>query len=91
VTGDRWDLIVPRPARRTIDRLPVKVAVAAVNSILGPLIESPRRVGKPLRGELAGLYSAPVGAYSMVYEVVEASSTVNVLDIDHRADVYRPR
>ncbi len=86
-----WGLAMAGPARRGIDRLPVKIAVAVLDFILGPLLENPHRVGKPLRGELAGLHSARVGAYRVVYEIDEATVVVDVLHIDHRVDIYRPR
>jgi mRNA interferase RelE/StbE len=86
-----WDLAVAGPARRSLDRLPGKIALAVVDFMLGPLLESPHRVGKPLRGELAGLHSARVGAYRVVYEIIAADRRVEVIYIDHRADVYRPR
>jgi mRNA-degrading endonuclease RelE of RelBE toxin-antitoxin system len=86
-----WDLVVAGPARRAIDRLPGKVAIAVLDFLLGPLCENPRRVGKPLRGELASLHSARVGTYRVLYEIDEESMTVRVIAIDHRADVYRPR
>ncbi len=59
--------------------------------ILGALVDNPHRVGKLLRGELAGLHSARVGAYRVVYEVDQARHVIRVVYIDHRADVYRPR
>jgi mRNA-degrading endonuclease RelE of RelBE toxin-antitoxin system len=59
--------------------------------MLGPLCENPRRVGHPLQRELAGLWSARRGAYRVVHEVDDAEQCVNVLRIDHRSDVYRPR
>jgi mRNA-degrading endonuclease RelE of RelBE toxin-antitoxin system len=86
-----WDLIVAGPARRAIDRIPAKVAVAVLDFLVGPLIENPHRVGKPLRGDLAGLHSARVGTYRVVYEISDDDHAVRVLYIDHRADVYRPR
>ncbi len=86
-----WDLVVARPARRAIDRLPEKIAVAVLDYLLGPLIDNPHRVGKPLRGDLTGLHSARVGAYRIVYEIDVDSHTVRVIYIDHRADIYRPR
>ena len=79
------------PARRAIDRLPAKIAAAVLDFILGPLLENPGRVGKPLRGELAGLHSARIGAYRVVYEIDKVGSAINVLYIDHRADICRPR
>ena len=62
-----------------------------VEFMLGPLVEAPRRVGHPLQRELTGLWSARRGAYRIVYELNEADLVVNVVRIDHRADVYRPR
>ena len=86
-----WTLVVAASARRVIDRLPEKVAVAVIDFMLGPLCENPARVGKALRGDLEGLHSARVGAYRIVYAIDAASTTVQVVHIDHRADVYRPR
>ena len=86
-----WDLVVARSARRTIERLPGKIAVAVLDFVLGPLLDNPYRAGKPLRGDLIGLHSARVGSYRVVYEIDLESHTVQVIYIDHRADVYRPR
>lgn len=86
-----WRLVVAGPARRSLDRLPAKVALAVLDFILGPLTSNPHRVGKPLRGDLAGLHSARVGAYRVVYEIAEDDVEIVVLLISHRADVYRPR
>ena len=91
MTEAPWDLVVAGPARRAIDRLPDKIALAVLDYLVGPLLENPHRVGKPLRGDLVGLHSARVGAYRIVYEIDEGSRTVRVIYIDHRADVYRPR
>ena len=91
MTEPPWDLVVAGPARRAIDRLPDKVALAVLDYLVGPLLEDPQRVGKPLRGDLAGLHSARVGAYRIVYRTDQLSRTVRVIYIDHRADIYRPR
>ncbi|MDZ7731820.1 MAG: type II toxin-antitoxin system RelE/ParE family toxin [Acidimicrobiia bacterium] len=48
-------------------------------------------MGHPLRGELVGLRSARRGPYRVVYAIDEDAPTVQVLRIDHRADIYRPR
>ena len=91
MTEAPWDLVVAGSARRAIDRLPDKIALAVLDYLVGPLLESPHRVGKPLRGDLVGLHSARVGAYRIVYEINQANRLVRVIYIDHRADVYRPR
>lgn len=91
MTETPWGLVVARPARRAIDRLPEKIAVAVLDYLLGPLLDNPHQVGKPLRGDLAGLYSARVGAYRIVYEIDLDSHAIQVIYIDHRVDIYRPR
>ena len=69
-------------ARRSLTRLPEKVVAAAVEFVYGALANGPYRVGKPLRRELEGMHSARRGDFRIVYRVT---------DVDHRADVYRPR
>jgi mRNA interferase RelE/StbE len=82
-----------RPARRAIsESLPEEVAAAAVEFITGPLLDAPRRVGKPLREELAGLWSARLGReWRVVYRIDESKHSVVVEDIQHRSTVYRRR
>ena len=73
-------------ARRALQRLPEKVAAAAVEFIYGPLADNPQRVGKALRFELEGLHSARRGDYRIIYRIDEH---VTIVAIEHRADVYR--
>ncbi len=91
MTTEIWRLVAAASAERSLDRLPAKVATAIVEFMLGPLIEAPRRVGHPLERELFGLWSARRGAYRIVYELDEVGNAVNVVRIDHRSDIYRPR
>jgi mRNA-degrading endonuclease RelE of RelBE toxin-antitoxin system len=83
------ELQVAPAADRTLARLPERVAAAMVEFMVGPLLEAPERVGKPLQRELAGYYSARRGAYRVVYRVVAQERVVRVVRIEHRADVYR--
>lgn len=86
-----WRLRLAPSAERALARLPEGVAVAIVEFLVGPLVAEPTRVGKPLRRELEGYRSASRGAYRIVYLVREDERTVDVVRIEHRADVYRPR
>lgn len=58
---------------------------------MGPLTSNPHRVGKPLRGDLAGVHSARIGAYRVVYEIAEDDAEIVVLCISDRVDVFHPR
>jgi mRNA interferase RelE/StbE len=87
--GAPFEIYWAAPAKRALRRLPEKVAAAAVEFIYGPLAGNPSRVGRPLRFELEGLRSAHRGDYRVVYRIDEGRQRVEVLVIDHRADVYR--
>jgi mRNA interferase RelE/StbE len=91
LTRRKWELVVAPSADRTLARLPEKAATAVVEFLVGPLIEAPKRMGHPLQRELAGLWSARRGPYRIVYELDGEKRQVQVLRIEHRADVYRPR
>jgi mRNA interferase RelE/StbE len=73
-------------AKRALQRLPEKVAIAAIEFIYGPLATNPQRVGKALRLDLEGLHSARRGDYRIIYRIDER---VTITAIEHRADVYR--
>lgn len=75
--------------RRDLDKLPPRVAAAVIEFAFGDLARAPRRVGKPLRGELAGQHSARRGPYRLLYRIDDEGGIVWVHRIDHRAYVYR--
>ena len=83
----RWHLRVARGAERTLSRLPERVAGAIVEFMVGPLVEQPRRVGKPLHAELQGYWSARRGAYRVVYRLDNEKREVRVVRIDHRTSL----
>lgn len=85
----RYSIRVTARAERDLQRLPPKIATACVEFIFGPLADNPQRVGKPLRGELGGLHSARRGDYRVIYGIVEDASTVELVHIDRRSDLYR--
>jgi mRNA interferase RelE/StbE len=78
-------------SRRTLTRLPEKVATAAIEFIYGSLAASPRRAGKPLRLGMEGLHSARRGDYRVIYRINDDLHVVTVMAVEHRSDAYRPR
>lgn len=81
-----YDIAWTPTAKRALQRLPEKVATAAVEFIYGPLAENPHRAGKALRFELEGLHSARRGDYRIIYRI---DDRVTITAIEHRADMYR--
>ncbi len=78
-------------AQRNLCKIPTKVGHAVVELVYGPLAESPQRVGKALRLELAGLHSARRGDFRVIYRISEEAGRVDVVAIELRSDAYRPR
>lgn len=92
MTDARYELVVTAPAAPAIrEKLPEAVAFAVIDFITGPLLDSPKRVGAPLRGELEGIWSARRGTYRVLYRVDEDNREAIVLRIGHRRDINRPR
>lgn len=85
-----WQLLAASPARRDIQSLPEKYA-AAILELLPIIAANPKRLGKPLRFEYEGRWSARRGPYRIIYSIDEEARTVTVLAVGHRADVYRKR
>ena len=90
---ERYELGTAPPARRALaGRLPAEIAMAAAEFITGSLLADPRRAGKPLGAELAGIYSARLGReWRVLYEIDDGKQLVVVLDIRHRSIAYRRR
>ena len=74
-----------------MQRIPPRIVAAIVEFVYGDLSKNPQRVGKPLERELAGYHSARRGPYRVLYSIDEERIIVEVVRVDHRADVYRAR
>lgn len=78
-----------RPAKRAITSdLPEAVAAAALELILGPLRENPRRIGKRLRPPLDDVWSARRATYRVLYRIDDERRTITIETIRHRRDAY---
>lgn len=85
----RYELRLSRSARRALaETLPESVAAAVWRFVSGPLLDNPHRVGKALRFELEGYYSARRGQYRVIYRIDEREVLVDVIKISHRGDAY---
>jgi mRNA-degrading endonuclease RelE of RelBE toxin-antitoxin system len=88
---DPDELVLTPPARRALtEHLPEPVACAVIEFPTTVIGRDPFRVGSPLRGEVAGIFSARRGTYRIVYRVLDEPRDVVVLRIEHRRDAYRP-
>lgn len=85
-----YEVRIASTARRQLSRLPSRSALAVLEFITTVLPENPLRLSKPLTGDFHGLRSARRGNYRVLIEVDEATRTMLVVRIAHRADAYRP-
>ena len=90
MTELRYQIVLTPPARRAISAdLPEAVAAAVIEFVTTALLDNPQRVGKPLRDDLTGIWSARRGTYRVLYRIREEPREVVVLRIQHRRDAYR--
>jgi len=88
---DNYQVVFAPTARRDLHQVPPRIVPAIIEFAYGDLAAAPRRVGKPLGRELAGSFSARRGPYRLIYDIGDDAHRIDVLRIDHRSDVYRPR
>jgi mRNA interferase RelE/StbE len=89
-TSLRYTAIFSRQARRDLhENLPLDVAVAAMETIDGPLAANPHRAGQPLEEPFDGYHSARRGTYRITYRINEDKHTAEIHSIRHRRDAYR--
>lgn len=85
-----YQIELTKAARRALTKdLPAVAAVACWEFIRGPLREHPDRVGKALRGQLAGHNSARRGEFRVIYQIFDDRVVVRVISIRHRRDAYQ--
>jgi mRNA-degrading endonuclease RelE of RelBE toxin-antitoxin system len=85
-----YELRTTSTVRRALGEvLPAAVSAAAYESITGPLLREPYRVGKRLLPPMDDRFSARRGTYRIIYRIDDKNRLVTVVDVDHRRDVYR--
>jgi mRNA interferase RelE/StbE len=90
-TEGGYELVLTPPARHALTgKLPESVAAAVIEFLTTTLIREPYRAGKPLRDDLAGIWSARRGTYRVLYRIRDDVREVIVLRVEHRRDAYRP-
>jgi mRNA-degrading endonuclease RelE of RelBE toxin-antitoxin system len=89
MSDTRWEVCAAAPARGQLDRLPVSLA-AAVLETLGAIASDRRGRGTRLRFELEGCWSARRGPYRVIYRIDDdPDGAVSVLAVTHRAGHHR--
>ncbi len=69
-------------------RLDPPVRRKILHEIDKKLTSNPEAYGKPLVGELKGLWKLRIRDYRVIYQIRKVSQTVFILKIGHRREVY---
>ena len=72
------EVIFAATARRDLRRIPPRIVPAIIEFAFGNLARTPRKVGKPLRGELEASYGARRGPYRILYNINDAANRVEI-------------
>lgn len=81
-----FDLVFTETAKKKYDRLNPRLR-KQVDRGLERIAANPRR-GKPLGGDLKGIWSERVATFRILYKIFERRIEVLVLVIEHRKSVY---
>lgn len=84
-----YEVVFAPTARREMSAVPERIIPAIIEFVYGDLAANPRRVGKALERELAGLFGARRGSYRILYDIDDELQRVSILRVAHRADVFR--
>jgi len=86
-----WAVEISATAERQMAKLDRAVQSRIVRFLRERVVPSddPRALGKPLRGERAGLWRFRVGDFRLICEIQHPRLTLLVLYVAHRKEVYR--
>jgi mRNA interferase RelE/StbE len=86
----QWAVEFDDRARRELRKLDTKIQQAILRYLRSRIAvtEDPRRFGKPLRRNLAGLWRHRVEDYRLICRIEETRVVVLVLQVGHRREVY---
>lgn len=86
--SDAWQVLVEQRAGKHLARMDPVIRRRIAEAIDG-LTTDPELAGlKPLRG-MTHVLRIRVGDYRILYRVRHQARVVEVIDIDHRRDIYR--
>lgn len=85
-----WTVEFDDRARRELRKLDTKIQLTILRYLRERIIGAcdPKRFGKPLRRNLAGLWRYRVGDYRLICRLEEDRMVVLVLQVGHRREVY---
>lgn len=85
-----WEIKFDKGVERTLGKIDKPTAKRIVRKLRQIAeLDNPRQLGKPLTGNLSGLWRYRVGDWRIICYLEDAELVVLVIDVDHRRQVYR--
>jgi len=81
-----YNLILKTTAKKFLKRLNKDIQKEIINK-LKKLKENPK-LGKPLIGNLSGLWRLRINKYRIIYQIKNQELTILILEIGHRKNIY---
>jgi mRNA interferase RelE/StbE len=81
-----YEIIFREPAKRFLKKLQKNIQKEILDKI-EKLRDDPR-IGKPLAGNLSGLWRLRYDKYRIIYQIKDEELVVFVLNIGHRKNIY---
>ncbi|MBQ2177107.1 MAG: type II toxin-antitoxin system RelE/ParE family toxin [Alphaproteobacteria bacterium] len=72
---------------KKLEKLSRQQILKYIKETISPL-DSPRMLGKPLRGNLSGLWRYRIGNYRIICRIYDEKLLVCVFKVEHRRDIY---
>lgn len=82
-----YKLLIDSKVIKDLKNIDKKWQTKIVDTIKGKLVENPYN-GKKLAGDLSHYYRFRVGNYRIIYEIIENETTVIVIKVGHRKNIY---
>ncbi len=86
-----WSLGFSKKADEQLSKMSPGIRRVVVTWLLKHLdgCDDPRRIGKPLKGEKAGIWRYRIGDYRTLCEIRDDELLVLAIEVGHRRDVYK--
>jgi mRNA interferase RelE/StbE len=85
-----WKVNIPDSVRKDLKKLGVPAEKEILRYLKKiELSQSPKSSGRPLVGDMRGLWRYRVGDYRIICRIQENELIVLVLEIGHRSEIYK--
>ena len=86
-----WKIEFSKEATKTFLKLAKPIQILISSWIYKHLLKTddPRIYGKPLTGNLKGLWRYRIGDYRLICDIHDYVMTIEIIDLGHRKEIYK--